>query len=166
MRYTYCPLCSKKLTEQEIGDEGRVPYCEGCSRPFFDTFETCVIVGVMNEQGEIALIRQRSVSRENWVLVAGFIKKGDLVEETVKKEVAEEIGQHAKAVHYLQSYYHPSKELLMLGFVAFVDKRLFLLSSEVDEVAWFPLQEATALVREGSIAQEHIKNIRKLLEIK
>jgi NAD+ diphosphatase len=163
MKFNFCPLCAKKLSDQEIGDEGMVPFCESCQRPFFDSFETCVIIGVINEHGEIALIKQSYVSKDNWVLVAGYVKKGDLAEETVKKEVKEEIGHEAKAVHYLQSYYHPSKELLMLGFAAFVDKRLFLLSNEVDEVAWFSIADAMKLVREGSIAQEHVKNIKKLL---
>ena len=55
MRYSYCPKCGKKLIEKEIGDEGLVPFCEVCSVPWWDTFQTCMITAVTNEKKEVAL---------------------------------------------------------------------------------------------------------------
>ena len=56
MRYIYCPECGRKLTEKEAGDDGPVPYCEGCGKYWFDSFSSCVIVMVVNDQGEIVII--------------------------------------------------------------------------------------------------------------
>lgn len=36
MRFTYCPDCGKKLIMKEIGDEGEIPYCDGCKKPLLD----------------------------------------------------------------------------------------------------------------------------------
>ena len=43
MKFTYCPDCGTKLIQKEIGDEGLMPYCENCKKPFFEMFSTCII---------------------------------------------------------------------------------------------------------------------------
>ena len=58
MRFTYCPHCGDKLIKKEIGDEGLIPFCEKCSIPLWDMFTTCIITAVVNEDREVALIKQ------------------------------------------------------------------------------------------------------------
>ena len=82
MRYIYCPECGRKLTEKEAGDDGPVPYCEGCGKYWFDSFSSCVIVMVVNGEGEIALLTQNYLSTEYKTFVSGFIKPGETAEET------------------------------------------------------------------------------------
>lgn len=77
MRYIYCPECGRKLTEKEAGDDGPVPYCEGCGKYWFDSFSSCVIVMVVNGEGEIALLTQDYLSTEYKTFVSGFIKPGE-----------------------------------------------------------------------------------------
>ena len=64
MRFEYCPHCGKKAEMREIGDEGRIPYCTQCEVPLWDMFTTSIIAAVVNECGEIALLRQEYVSRD------------------------------------------------------------------------------------------------------
>jgi len=52
MTFTYCPDCGKKLIPRTLGDEGDVPFCESCNRPFFPVFSTCVICLCVNELGD------------------------------------------------------------------------------------------------------------------
>ena len=52
MKFTYCPDCGTKLIQKEIGDEGLVPWCECCNKPFFDMFSTCIIALVADEYAE------------------------------------------------------------------------------------------------------------------
>lgn len=87
MNFNYCPECGTRTTKKQIGDEGLIPYCEVCKKPYFDYFGQCIIVAVINEQQEIALLKQEHISRTNWVLVAGYMKKGETAEESAIREV-------------------------------------------------------------------------------
>lgn len=93
MHFTYCPHCGTKLIRKEIGDEGSIPFCENCSIPLWDMFTTSIIAAVVNEYNEVALLRQNYVSTTKYVCVAGIMKIGETAEDTVIREVQEEIGQ-------------------------------------------------------------------------
>lgn len=159
MRFTYCPHCGSHLTKKEIGDEGLIPYCESCRIPLWDMFTTCVICAVVNEENEIALIRQNYVSQTNYVCVAGVMKLGESAEETAIREIREEIGQAVQKLEYIASYPYEKKEMLMLGYKATVKKAPFALSGEVDRAQWFPLSDAPSHLRQGSIAWQLVKHI-------
>lgn len=159
MRFTYCPHCGAKLILKEIGDEGRIPYCEPCSTPLWDLFTTCVICAVVNESNEIALIRQNYVSATSYVCVAGIMKPGESAEECAAREILEEIGQTVNSLRFIHSYPYEKKEMLMLGFKANVKKAEFHLSGEVDSVRWFPLSDALSYLRQGSIAWQLVKAV-------
>lgn len=159
MHFTYCSHCGTKLVDKEIGDEGLIPYCEHCNVPLWDMFTTSIITAVVNEQGEVALLRQNYVSTTNYVCVAGIMKLGESAEDTVIREVKEEIGQDVEKLEFIKSYPYPKKEMLMLGYKATVQKKDFHLSGEVDSVEWFKLEDAPAKLREGGIAWQLVKTI-------
>jgi len=159
MRFTYCPHCGEKLIKKEIGDEGLIPYCESCRVPLWDMFTTCIICAVVNEYGEVALLRQNYVSTTSYVLVAGVMKLGESAEQTARREIFEEIGQTVEDLKFIHSYPYEKKEMLMLGFRASVKKAPFRLSGEVDNVEWCPLSEASAKLRQGSIAWQLVQAI-------
>lgn len=154
MKFTYCPDCGKKLTKKEIGDEGLVPYCPECGRPWFALSYTCTITLVVNEENEIALIRQGYVSETNYVCIAGYMKPGESGETTAAREVEEELGLKPYKITYVNSYPFERKDMLMLGFTARVKKADFHISQEVDKAEWFTYQEAVEKLRPGSIAQQ------------
>ena len=160
MRFTYCPHCGEKLINKEIGDEGLIPYCESCRVPLWDMFTTCIICAVVNEYGEVALLRQNYVSTTSYVLVAGVMKLGESAEQTARREIFEEIGQTVEDLKFIHSYPYEKKEMLMLGFRASVKKAPFRLSGEVDNVEWCPLSEASAKLRQGSIAWQLVQAVR------
>lgn len=159
MRFTYCPHCGKELIKKEIGDEGLIPYCTECQVPLWDMFTTCIICAVVNELGEVALLRQNYVSTTSYVLVAGVMKLGESAEETAVREVLEEIGQTVQDLKFIRSYPYEKKEMLMLGFRGQVKKAPFRISGEVDRVEWCPLSEASEKLRYGSIAWQLVQEI-------
>ena len=142
MRFTYCPHCGTKLIKKEIGDEGLIPFCEKCSIPLWDMFTTSIIAAVVNEQEEIALLRQNYVSKSNYVCVAGIMKIGESAEETVVREVKEELGLDVYETSFIQSYPYEKKEMLMLGYRAI----------------WAKKENALNLLREGSIAWRLVRS--------
>ena len=163
MKFTYCPHCGSLLTKKEIGDEGLIPYCDTCKIPLWDMFTSCVICAVVNEQNEIALLRQNYVSKTNYVCVAGVIKLGESAEESARREIAEEIGLMVDSLEFIGTYPYLKKEMLMIGFLASVRKADFRISGEVDSVQWFPLDTALDHLRHGSIAWELVKTVKERL---
>ena len=159
MRFTYCPHCGTKLIRREIGDEGMIPYCEKCSIPLWDMFTTSIIAAVVNEYDEVALLRQSYVSTTQYVCVAGIMKIGESAEDTVIREVKEEIGQDVESLEFVRSYPYEKKEMLMLGYKATVKKKEFQLSGEVDSVEWVKFDRALSLLREGGIAWQLVKTV-------
>lgn len=152
MKYLYCPQCGKKLGGRILGDEGEVPFCGDCGRPWFDSFSTCTITLVINEYDEVALLRQGYVSQEFYVCVAGYIKCGETAEETAAREVREELGLDVEKIRYTRSYFMEKKDMLMLAFEARVKKAEFKLSQEVDRADWLTFEEAHGKMRPGSVA--------------
>lgn len=159
MRFQYCPYCGRKAVQKEIGDEGVIPYCASCEVPLWDMFTTSIIAAVVNECGEVALLRQNYVSTTNHVCVAGVMKLGESAEETVVREIGEELGLSVKSVEFVKSYPYEKKEMLMLGFKAVAEKGDFVLSGEVDAAEWVKFEDALGLLREGSIAWQLVRAV-------
>lgn len=166
MHFTYCCHCGTKTILKEIGDEGKIPYCPSCKVPLWDMFTTSIICAVVNECGEIALLRQDYVSKTHYVCVAGIMKLGESAEETAKREVKEELGLDVSELEFIQTYPYIKKEMLMLGFKAFVKKADFVLSQEVDKAEWVNLAQALDKLREGSIAWQLVNEVIKSEHLK
>lgn len=151
MNFKYCPECGEKLYPKNCGDEGEIPYCGNCKRPFFPFSYCCVIcLCVTEDNSEIALIKQGYVSK-NYINVAGYVKQGEAPETTAVREIREEIGLEAVSCKYVGSYYYAKKDNLMLGYICKVKKGELKLSVEVDSAEWFPLKYAQQMLRYDSI---------------
>lgn len=159
MHFSFCPYCGSKLENREIGDEGLIPYCADCKIPLWDMFTTCIIAAVVNEEREVALLRQNYVSTTKYVCVAGVMKLGESAEETAVREVKEELGLDVQALDYIKTYPYEKKEMLMIGYRAIVRKADFSLSKEVDAVEWVKYEDALEKMREGSIAWQLVKAV-------
>ena len=160
MRFTHCPDCGQALSARSLGDEGLVPWCESCQRPWFDSFSTCIIAAVMNSRGEVLLQREiRRPDRE--VLVAGYIKPGESAEDAARREIAEETGLTVTAMRYVASYPHMDGNMLMLGFAATAEGEPNPDSTEILSDRWATMEDAVASLREGSIAQQVVMAIAK-----
>lgn len=155
MKFKFCPDCGEKLIIKPIGDEGDVPFCEKCGKPWFEMFSSAVIVLVVNERGEAALLRQSYISDKYYNLVSGYIKPGETAEETARREVAEEIGIELEELRLVGTYWYAKKGMMMLGFVAHAKKTEFTLSKEVDGAEWIAVEEAINMVHgKGSVSYE------------
>ena len=165
MRYVYCPNCGAKLGEKQAGDDGAVPFCNGCDKYWFDTFESCVIILVANEFGEIAMLRQNYMSEKYETFVSGYMKPGETAEETAIREVGEELGLDVEKLVYGGTYWFSEKEQLMHGFIGFVKNKDFTLSKEVDAASWIAASDAPERMFPERPGNSQHPLYRKYLEI-
>ncbi len=152
MRFQYCPQCGAKLELKSIGDEGPVPFCDACSRPWFDMFSSCTITLVVNEENEALLLTQNYISTQNCTLVSGYIKPGERAEETARREVKEETGIDVDSLELVGTYWFGPKDLLMIGFFARAQKQALTPSVEVDAARWVPVEEAIRMVSQADFS--------------
>ena len=137
MKFTFCPDCGAKLIGRAIGDDGDVPYCERCNRPWFDIFYNCVIV-LVKRGDKYALIRQHS---------------GD-------GTISEELGLKPLSVHLTATYAYNKKPMLMTGFLAELPEGEFSLSDELITAQWFDETDAAKKLADSSVAKLLFKDIK------
>lgn len=164
MDILFCRQCGNRLILKEIGDEGKQRYCEKCDKFYFDNPAACVLVLIINENNEALLLKQKYIVKDKWTLCSGYLKKGETLEETVSREVFEETGQSVIKCEYIKSYFFAPKNLIMTGFLAYVNKKDFGVSNEVDGLKWVKLNKAgEMLARENNFSGEHFDNCIEFL---
>lgn len=149
----YCTECGTKLIEKELEKEGVIPYCPNCMQFRFPTFSTAVSIIVTDPKKEkILLIKQ--YGRPDYVLVAGYVNKGEDAEDTVRREAFEELKLKVREVHFNRSHYFAPSNTLMLNFVCTVEGSLTpTLDDEVDEYHWFTFEQARQNIKPNSLAK-------------
>lgn len=157
----YCTECGHTLIMKPCGDEGDIPFCEACQLFRFPTFGVSVLVVVFNpSKTHVCLLKQNYVHKNHMVLIAGYVQKGETLEQTVAREVLEETGLKVQKMHFTVSYYHEKSQALMAGFGAVSSHEdITLTSSEVDGANWVEIQQALTELRPDSTGQKHLKHI-------
>lgn len=166
MKFNYCPVCGTKAILKEIGDEGEMPYCETCNTPLFPMFSTCVIVLVVNEYQEVALLKQAYISTQYCNLVSGYMVPEESGESSACREVKEELGITLTSLQLIKTHWFKKKGLLMLEYIGHCKKQDFQLSKEVDEAHWVSIDKAFAMVHpKGSasydLLEQYIAKVSK-----
>lgn len=159
MRFSYCPHCGLKLTKRVIGDEGEIPYCDSCHIPLFDIMTPCAIM-LCFINDKIVLAHDKN-HKDKYVLLAGYTKMGETLEECAKREVKEEIGLDTIKIKYISSYYQESRENLMAGFVLELKEDNIELSSELLDYKLVSINEALDLLQNSKIAYKLLNDYLK-----
>ena len=146
MHFTFCPHCGARLGSVPFGDDGRVPWCKACHKPFFDIFPVVAITMVVNEEEEVALLKPKYMPEQYYNFVSGYVQPGEAAELCAAREVQEEIGVQARDVHFVCSHWESEQQMLLLGFVARATKGSFTLSEEINAAKWVPVAQALDLV--------------------
>ncbi|MGG1615556.1 NAD(+) diphosphatase [Paenibacillus sp. NRS-1782] len=160
----YCYECGTKLMVKECEGEGPIPYCNTCQVFRFPIFSTAISTAVINRQRDkVLLIQQYNI--KDFILLAGYVNKGESAEQTLVREVMEEVGLQVDEYKYMRSEYFDRTHTLMLNFVSIVnDDKLDVLSAEVDQARWFTLEEAKQAVLKNSLAESFLLTIIQQIE--
>ena len=159
----YCRECGQKLSLRFCENEGLIPYCGKCESYMFPQFSVAVSMVVTNRAQDKILLAKH-VEDEDFILFAGYVKKGENAEKTIPREIKEELGLNVVKHKYTSSRYHAKKDVLMLNFIVIVeDAPIKLQVSEIEEAKWCTPEEAVALIRKGTTAEFFLTNaVREL----
>ncbi len=153
----FCSECGTALEDKYLEKEGMIPYCLHCGQFRFPTFNTAVSIIVLNEtEDKTLLIKQ--YGKDDYILVAGYINKGESAEHAVCRELHEEVGMEVIKLSFNKSAYFAKTNTLMLNYSCKVNgETLRYDKDEVDYAQWLTLSEARKQIKQHSLAQEFLE---------
>ncbi len=135
----FCGKCGSKNIHDE---KERMMRCPSCGQMHFPKICPAVIVAVRNGD---RLMMSRYAGREykGRALLAGFCEIGETAEETVSREVMEEVGIRVKNIQYFGSQPWGFDRNLLLGFVCDLDgdDTVTIDTEELAVAKWVPRNE-------------------------
>ncbi len=152
----YCYECGTKLVPKELEGEGIIDYCETCKTFRFPIFNTAVSMEVLSpDRNKIVLIKQ--YNRDKYILTAGYVNRGECAEETVAREVKEELGIEVGDIKFNKSEFYEPSNTLMLNFSCVAKtEELNIAQKEVDHAEWFTIEEIEQKIFQGSLAHRFL----------
>ena len=138
-RHRYCGVCGGPTVSAQ---GGHIRRCQICDAQHFPRSDPAVIVLVTHrhpEHGERCLLgRSTRFPAGLYSTLAGFVEPGELLEETVCREVYEEAGVEVVDMQYRSSQPWPFPASLMLGFRAMAQSdELRIDPEELVDAGWY-----------------------------
>lgn len=107
----HCFECATALIEKEMEEEGIVPYCPKCQQYRFPMYNVAVSMIVVDEEtGKILLIQQ--YGKPSYILVAGYVNRGEAEEHAVVREVREETGLEVEHLRFNRTYIRSAQGII------------------------------------------------------
>ena len=97
------------------------------------------IIVAITCKNKILLAKGRHYKGDIYSLIAGYVDIGESIEETVAREVKEEVELDIKNLKYFKSQPWPFSASVMLGFTAEADdtQQIVIEEAEIKEAGWF-----------------------------
>ncbi len=133
--HRFCGKCGAKTKHKS--DE-RAVYCSKCNTHFYPKISPAVIVAITC--GEKILLANNVNFKPGWFsLIAGYADVGETLEDTVRREVKEEIGIDVYNIRYFGSQPWPLSGSMMVGFTAEAEdaQPIVIDGKEITSAAWF-----------------------------
>lgn len=160
----FCGRCGART---ELAPRSREVVCPECASIVYPKICPGVICAVTScEGGEERIVLTRYAGRTTalWALVAGFTEIGEPLEDTVRREVMEEVGLRVRNLRFYKSQPWSFTDTLLVGFWCEVDgdPAIRVDHDELKEARWFTRAEIP-LERTGdraSLTGEMIERFR------
>ncbi len=136
----FCGHCGTPTKPSEIE---RAFCCEKCGAIVYPRLSPAVIVAVTNKDKILVSRYANRPTNSRYALIAGFTEIGETVEETVHREVMEEVGLRVKNLRYYASQPWSFSDTLLFGFFAELDGEdtITLEEEELAEACWLSRDE-------------------------
>ena len=135
----FCGKCGLPMTHSP---KERALSCEGCGHMVYPRISPAVIVGI-TDGDRLLITRYAGRESKRYGLVAGFCEIGESAEETVAREVMEEVGLKVKNICYYKSQPWGFSGDLLIGYFAEVDgsQEIVMDENELSEAIWVKREE-------------------------
>ncbi len=159
--FQYCPRCgSDKLRVASV----KKFKCPDCGFEFF--LNTAAAVGALITDGEgrlLVTVRKGEPAKGTWDLPGGFVDPGESVEETVRREIKEELGLDIISLSYFCSF----PNIYEFGCVSYFTADVFY-RCEVADAAKAEARddvEAVLFIASGELDPDKfgLKSVRKVV---
>jgi NAD+ diphosphatase len=152
MNHKHCGRCGESTVVRAAGHER---HCPSCGYDCFPRTDPAMIVLVHDKTNERCVLgRQKIWPPTMYSTLAGFLEPGESLEDTVRREVKEEVGLVVDDVRYVASQPWPFPQSVMIGYLAeAVTEELRVHPTELDDARWFTREEvvdAAAMGRRGN----------------
>ncbi|MGE5397094.1 MAG: NAD(+) diphosphatase [Chitinophagales bacterium] len=153
-----CGRCGNKL---EHASTERMLFCNNCKNSIYPKIAPVVIVAV-TDGDRLLMTKYANRDYKKYALVAGFIEFGESAEETIKREVREEVGLGVKNITYYKSQPWGFSESLLLGYFAELgsDTAITMDTNELSEAVWVHRDEIEVEDDRLSLTNEMIRQFK------
>ena len=155
----FCGRCGYPMIPD---DNERMMKCPKCGLMEFPKICPAVIIAVTHGNG-ILLSKYAGRTFKKYALLAGFTEIGETLEETVAREVMEEVGLKVKNITYYKCQPWSFSDTLLSGFYCELDgtEDVILDREELALAEWFEREEIPVEEEDCSLTNEMIMNFKK-----
>lgn len=155
----FCGVCGKPMVHS---DKERMVYCVSCKQMEYPKICPAVIVGIINDD-KILMSTYANSSKTSYALIAGFAEIGETIEDTVRREVMEEVGLKVKNIRFYKSQPWSFTDTLLMGFFVDLDgdETITLDHNELSSARWFTQEEIPVEENNLSLTNEMIMYFKK-----
>lgn len=157
----FCGRCGEHL---EYSHKERAMICPSCGNVVYPKIAPAVIVGILNSSGDkIVMTRYAGREYKGHALVAGFCEIGETAEDTVRREVLEEVGLHVCNIRYYKSQPWGFDSNLLFGYycTADEDEPIHMDDGELAKAVWVSRDEIGEEERNLSLTAEMIMHFKE-----
>lgn len=132
--HQYCGRCGSSMEQHE---HDRAKECPNCGLINYPRISPSIIV-LITKGDEMLLARNAAWPNGMYSTLAGFVEPGESIEQTVHREVFEEVGLKIGKLRYFGSQSWPFPNSLMLGFHAeYASGEIVCQEGEIADAQWF-----------------------------
>ena len=152
----FCGTCGAKNDDVPMQAQ---KICPECGRMEFPRICPAVITLITDNENRILLAHNKRFKAGVYSHISGFNEAGETLEETVVREIREEVNIEVKDIVYIKSQPWPFPSSLMIGFKAhYSSGTINPDGEEIEDAKWFTKDNLPTLPAEGSLSRYLINN--------
>ena len=151
----FCGCCGSPM---EKDAKERMLFCPVCKSMEYPKLSPAVIIA-LTHKNRLLLSKYAGRTFKKYALLAGFVEIGETLEDTVKREVMEEVGLPVTNIRYYKSQPWSFSGTVLMGFFCDLegdDEQITLDEHELSLAQWFDREDIPVSPARDSLTNEMI----------